>query len=53
MEVAEEREFYHTTEYMKDLGFLYYEEMEMFIEVVKKSEWFKEYEDTKELLTNE
>ena len=28
MEVAEEREFYHATEYMKDLGFLYYEEME-------------------------
>ena len=27
--------------------------MEMFIEVVKKSEWYKEYEDTKELLTNE
>lgn len=53
MEVAEEREFYHATEYMKDLGFLYYEEMEMFIEVVKKSEWYKEYEDTKELLTNE
>lgn len=53
MEVAEEREFYHTTEFMKDLGFLYYEEMEMFISVVKESEWYKKYEDTKELLTNE
>ena len=52
MEVAEDREFYHATEYMTDLGFLYLVEMEMFIEVVKKSEWYKEYEDTKELLTN-
>lgn len=53
MEVSEEKEFFYATFKMKEVGFIYSEEMEAVIIELKKMEWYKDYLDNEELLHNE
>ena len=53
-EVLEEDEFRHATAAMKEIGFFYEEEYKLLVELIKnKRDWYKQYQDTKDLFDDE
>ena len=52
-EVLEEDEVRHATAAMKEIGFFYEEEYKLLVELIKKRDWYKQYQDTKELFDDE
>ena len=51
--VLEEDEFRHATAAMKEIGFFYEEEYKLLLELIKGADWYKQYQDTKELFDDE
>ena len=52
-EVLEEDEFRHATAAMKEIGFFYEEEYKLLVELIKKRDWYKQYQETKDLFDDE
>lgn len=52
-EVVEEPEYWFVTSELKAIGFLYYEELDGLIKMVKKQDWYNDFANDESLLQNE